>query len=337
MSPPAAPAGLAAIEGEMARQHTDALASFAGAADIARALAKSLRAHRRLILLGMGGSHAVNRIAECAYRRLGIAAISLPISEQLYSPLDLAGASVLVASQSGESVEVHRLLETLPERKHVYGLTLDPDSVLGRTVPSLIGHGGTEQAYAATRSLLVSLALHQRVLAELGDDPEPVLNALKTPQEPDIGAAAGALRSCAAILFSGRILRGLAEAAALGVMELARMPAYALEGGQLRHGPMEVLDPHIGVVVLRADEPAAAVTETLLRDSVRTGSPTVVIDASGGGTQSGAIHIPLSRARDITAAIAMLQPAQRLAIEVARQRVPNVGTPRRSAKITRSE
>jgi hypothetical protein len=28
---------------------------------------------------------------------------------------------------------------------------------------------------------------------------------------------------------------------------------------------------------------------------------------------------------------------QRLAIEIARQRVPDVGTPRRSAKITRSE
>ncbi len=337
MPPQAIPPGLAAIRAEMTRQHADALRSFASAADVARAIAASLRAHRRLILLGMGGSHAVNRIAECAYRRLGIAAVSLPISEQLYSPLDLAGATVLVTSQSGESVEVHRLLETLPERNHVYGLTLAADSLLGRSVPSLIGHGGAEHAYAATRSLLISLALHQRVLTELGDDPEPVLSALKAPQEPDIAAAAEALRSCTAILFSGRILRGLAEAVALGVMELARMPAYALEGGQFRHGPMEVLDPHIGVVVLRADEAAAAVTEALLSDSVGAGAPTVVIDTSGTTTQSGAFQISLRRARDISAAVAMLPPVQRLAIEIARQRVPDVGTPRRSAKVTRTE
>ena len=337
MSPQAIPVGLVAIEKEMSRQHADALASFEGAADVAKAIATSVRACGRLTLLGMGGSHAVNRIAECAYRRLGIAAISLPISEQLYSPLDIAGTPVLVTSQSGESIEVHRLIETIRDRKHVFGLTLEPESMLGSTVPSLIGHGGTEHAYAATRSLLISLALHQRVLAELGDDPEPALRMLRTPQQPDIGDAAQALRKCESIVFSGRILRGLAEAAALGVMELGRMPSYALEGGQFRHGPLEILGSHTGVVVLRADEAAAALAETLLSDSIRAGAPTILIDASGKETRSGAIQISLTKARDIAAAIALLPPIQRLAIEIARQRVRDVGTPRRSAKITRSE
>ncbi len=47
---------------------------------------------------------------------LGIKAISLPLSEQLYAPLDLADSVVIVTSQSGESVEVHRLLEILGKR-----------------------------------------------------------------------------------------------------------------------------------------------------------------------------------------------------------------------------
>ena len=137
------PSGLADILQEMARQNADARASFDGATDVAKALAKTVRAQGKLILLGMGGSHAVNRIAECAYRRLGVEAVSLPISEQLYSPLDLSGTPVLVTSQSGESVEVHRLLESLPNLRHAFGLTLDAGSMLGRTVPALIGHGGT--------------------------------------------------------------------------------------------------------------------------------------------------------------------------------------------------
>jgi fructoselysine-6-P-deglycase FrlB-like protein len=333
----ALPAGLTAILQEMSRQHADALASFEGADDAAKAVAEAIRAEGRLILLGMGGSHAVNRIAECAYRRVGVAALSLPISEQLYSPLDLAGTPVLVTSQSGESVEVHRLLDSVPDRRQVFGLTLDQGSTLARSAPSLIGHGGTEQAFAATRSLLISLALHQRVLAELGDDPQPALHALKNPQRPDIGPAAAALAPCEAILFSGRILRGLAEAVALGMMELGRMPAYALEGGQFRHGPVEVLNPRVGVVVLRADEAARAPAERLLRDSVDAGSPTVLIDAGGEGSLSGAVQITLDKTRDVAAAIAMLPPAQELVIELARRRVPDVGTPRRSAKITRSE
>jgi fructoselysine-6-P-deglycase FrlB-like protein len=329
------PTGLAAIEKEMVRQHADALASFEGASDVAKAIAGSIRKSGRLILLGMGGSHAVNRIAECAYRRLGIAAVSLPISEQLYSPLDLTGVPTLITSQSGESIEVHRLIDSLTDRTDVFGLTLEAGSALGKAVPCLVGHGGTEHAFAATRSLLISLALHLRILAELGDDPDPALRNLNAPQQPDLREAVQALCHCHAIVFSGRILRGLAEAAALGVMELGRMPAYALEVGQFRHGPLEILDSGIGVVVLRADE--AALSETLLRDSMRAGSPTVLLDASGGETQSGVIRISFAKSRDLAAAIALLPPLQRLVIEIARGRVPDVGTPRRSAKITRSE
>src|SRR5262249_47227941 len=111
MAPQHIPAGLAAIEREMARQHADALASFDGAEAVAKKIAASIRSSGRLVLLGMGGSHAVNRIAECVYRRLGIAAVSLPISEQLYSPLNLSDVPTLITSQSGESIEVHRLLD----------------------------------------------------------------------------------------------------------------------------------------------------------------------------------------------------------------------------------
>jgi fructoselysine-6-P-deglycase FrlB-like protein len=329
------PAGLAAIEKEMARQHADALASYEGAGTIARSIAGAIRKSGRLVLLGMGGSHAVNRIAECVYRRLGIAAVSLPISEQLYSPLDLSNVPTLITSQSGESIEVHRLLESLTDRKQVFGLTLEGGSALGRAVPSLVGHGGTEHAFAATRSLLISLALHLRLLTELGDDPDQALRALKTPQQPDLSPAVQALCHCQAVVFSGRILRGLAEAAALGLMELGRMPAYALEVGQFRHGPLEILDPSVGVVVLRADE--AGSSETLLRESVEAGSPSVLLDAGGKKEISGSVRVSFPKSRDIAAAISMLPPVQKLVIEIARGRVADLGTPRRSTKVTRSE
>jgi fructoselysine-6-P-deglycase FrlB-like protein len=329
------PAGLAAIETEMARQHADAHASFEGAEVVARRIAASIRKSGRLVLLGMGGSHAVNRIAECVYRRLGIAAVSLPISEQLYSPLDLSDVATLITSQSGESIEVHRLLDSLADRREVFGLTLEGGSALGKAVPSLVGHGGTEHAFAATRSLLISLALHLRVLAELGDNPDPALLALKVPQQPDLSDAVQALCHCQAVLFSGRILRGLGEAGALALMELGRMPAYALEVGQLRHGPLEILGAGIGVVVLRADE--AGSFDTLLRDSLGAGSPTVLFDAGAEQAQSAEIRVRFPKSRDIAAAIAMLPPLQRLVIEIARGRVADVGTPRRSSKVTRSE
>ena len=59
--------------------------SIAGAGQRAAQVAATIRRTGRLLLLGMGGSHAVGRALEPAYRTLGIDAIALPLSEQLDS------------------------------------------------------------------------------------------------------------------------------------------------------------------------------------------------------------------------------------------------------------
>jgi fructoselysine-6-P-deglycase FrlB-like protein len=329
--------GLLAIDREMARQHEDALASFDTAADLAARIADALRLGRRAILLGIGGSHAVNRMAEVEYRALGIQAVAISLSEQLYSPLDLSDAVVIVTSQSGESAEVHRILAGLTGHPAAYGMTLEPSSTLGRALPSLVGAGGTEHAFAATRSLMITLALHLSVLAALGLDATAALEALRTRARLDVTAAVKLLKPCKAIVYSGRGLRGLAEAVALSTMELARMPAYALEGGQFRHGPLEILGPELGAVHFCADEPAAALVAGLARETVTSDSPTLVFDTSGSDEIRGDIIMRLPKASGIAAILSMLPTAQRLAIGLAGQRVSDVGMPLRTTKITRSE
>src|SRR5262245_2391731 len=102
------PAGLVAIDREMARQRADAVASFHSAGEVAAKVAASLRRTGQLLLLGMGGSHAVGRAVEPLYRALGIDAIAVPLSEQLGQPLKIEGRTILMTSQSGESAEVLR-------------------------------------------------------------------------------------------------------------------------------------------------------------------------------------------------------------------------------------
>jgi len=329
--------GVLAIDREMARQHDDALASFEAATGLAARIADALRERRRAILLGMGGSHAVNRMAEVDYRALGISTIAVSLSEQLYSPLDLSEAVVIITSQSGESAEVHRMLQATNGHAACYGMSLEPSSALARSLPSLIGAGGTEHAFAATRSLMITLALHLGVLAALGIDPGPALDALRARVRLDVSDAVKLLKPCKAIVCSGRGLRGLAEAVALSTMELARMPAYALGGGQFRHGPLEILGPELGTVHFCAEEPAAALVAGLARDTVAGGSPTLVFDSSGSDLIRGDLILRLPKAGGIAAILSMLPMAQRLAIGLAGQRVPDVGIPVRTTKITRTE
>jgi fructoselysine-6-P-deglycase FrlB-like protein len=331
------PAGLVAIDREMAHQHADALASFEQAGETAEKIAASLKRTGRLVLLGMGGSHAVGRAVEPLYRAHGIDAVALPLSEQLGQPLPLQGRTVLVTSQSGESAEVLRWFAEAGNVPDTFGLTLEGESFLGRTVPCLVGAGGSELAFAATRSLTISFALHLAVLAALGDDPSAALAILRDPEDHTIEDAVTALSSVATVVTSGRRLQGLAEALALGLTELSRRPCFSLEGGQLRHGPMEMLGPDIGVVLFRADDPTGDLVEAMAASVVAAGAPAVVFDASGKPAVAGAVTLAFRPASGLAAILAMLPVAQRLMVAFAAARVEEAGTPVRSTKITRSE
>ncbi|WP_018237898.1 SIS domain-containing protein [Ensifer sp. BR816] len=332
------PSGLIAIDREMARQHADALASYEQAAVLAARIAASLKATGRLLLLGMGGSHAVGRALEPLYRALGIDAIALPLSEQLGQPLPVEGKTILITSQSGESAEVLRWFkETNGGTAETFGLTLEADSFLAKAVPSLIGTGGSEKAFAATRSLTISFALHLAILSACGDDPAAALAALKAPEAPEIEGALQALADVSALVTSGRLLQGLAEAVALGLTELSRLPCFSLEGGQLRHGPMEMLGPSIGVVLFRAADPTAGLVAVMAASAAEAGSPVVVFDASGEPPLAGVTTIPFKPAAGMAAIFAMLPVAHAFMIAFADARVDNAGTPVRSTKITRSE
>ncbi|MEZ2329354.1 SIS domain-containing protein [Mesorhizobium sp. RCC_202] len=331
------PSGLVAIDREMARQHQDALASFKSNKDAAAKVAASIRRNGRLILLGMGASHAVARGVEPLYRAHGIEAIALPLSEQLGQKLPLAGKTVIVTSQSGESAEVVRWFSEADQHADTFGLTLEAGSFLGRTVPCLVGAGGTELAFAATRSLTVTFALHLAILAALGEDPAAALSVLEAREAAAIDAALAALDKVQTVVTSGRRLQGVAEALALGLTELSRLPCYSLEGGQLRHGPMEMLSPKIGIVLFRGDDPTADLVTAMAVSVVETGAPLILFDASGKPPVAGAVTLAFRPASGLAAIFAMLPVAQRLMIAFADARVDNAGTPVRTTKITRSE
>lgn len=335
------PLGLLAIEAEMARQASDALASYDQASSdqagpVAADLARSLRQTGYLVMLGMGASHAVNRAVEPLYRGLGIDALAMPLSEQLGMGVPLKGKTVILVSQSGESAEVIRWLST-QKAGEVFGMTLDANATLARSVPSLVAAGGAELAFAATRSLTLTFALHLAVLAKLGADPAPALAVLRQLPAPDIAPAVTALAKVRCVVTSGRRLHGVAEAAALGLCELSQSPAFALEGGQLRHGPMEIMSPDLGVVLFASDEPDAGLVMGMARSASEAGAAVVLFNASGLPPLPGVTTIALPRSAGMAAILATLPALQRFMLGYATARVADVGTPRRSSKITRTE
>ncbi|HEX2863423.1 MAG TPA: phosphosugar isomerase, partial [Deinococcales bacterium] len=226
-----APTGLDLIRGEMARQHADALNSLSQG-DLPARIAAAANSTGRLVLLGMGGSHMTNRAAEGLYRAAGLDATALILSDVLQAPLPDRPRVTLIASQSGDSGEVTEYLARKPGQEQRFGLTLNPSGALAKGAPSLLGAGGPEVAYAATRSITLAVALHATILAALGEDPAPLRAVLQTPPDPDLTPALQALSGVTSLIVTARgPLAGLAEVAALGSVELARVPALGMDGG----------------------------------------------------------------------------------------------------------
>ena len=335
MSADAKPSGLALIEAEIDRQHPDALASFAGADMVAAQIARNARETGRLLLIGMGGSHFVNRVAEPVYRSLGLDTSAVAASEILAQALPDLPRTAILTSQSGESGEILQLLQRPAGQERRFGLTLGADSALAKAVPSLIGAGGVERGFAATRSLLISLTLHSAVTVALGLSPADTLARLLSPPTPDVDEVVEYLARFRTFIFSGRAeLAGLAESAALCLMELARLPALALEGGQFRHGPLEVLSPEVGVVIFRPAGPMAASAIAQVKVCLEAGTRPIVIDVSGEAPVAGSLNLALPRATGLPAAIGILPGLQQLLIRVAGKRVARLGEPVRSSKVT---
>ncbi|AUX79353.1 SIS domain-containing protein [Sinorhizobium fredii] len=331
------PSGREAIESEMARQQGDALASYEAARAGAAEIASSLRTTGQLVLLGMGGSHCVGRTVEPIYRTFGIDAVAQTFSEQLDTARPLKGKTVIATSQSGESAEAVRWLSEAAERDDCFGMTMEAGSTLATSVPSVIGCGGTEIAVAATRSFTIAFAQHLAILEALGADPVQALAALSKshPVSPD--EALAHFSKVSAVITCGRRMRGLAEGLALGIAELARLPSFSIEGGQMRHGPLEMLGPDRGVILLRSSETGGERFAGLTAAVRKCNSPVIVFDCSGGEPIGDAINIRLPRSSDMAAIFFLLPVLQRFMLEFGSRHVANVGTPMHIAKVTRVE
>jgi len=105
----------------------------------------------------------------------------------------------------------------------------------------------------------------------------------------------------------------------------------------LRHGPMEMLGPDIGVVLFRAADTTSELVARMAVSAAQAGSPVVVFDASGEAPVAGVETVKVDAASGAAAIFALLPAAQRFMLAFASHRVADVGMPVRSSKITKVE
>ena len=265
---------------------------------------------------------------------------------------------VVAISQSGETMDT---LEAVRHAKDQKARVLAICNTNGAQIPResdavLYTHAGPEIGVAATKTFLaqivanflVGLALAQargtkysdevaREFAELEAIPAAVAQVLSTvDQVRELGRE---LADAKVVLFLGRHVGfPVALEGALKLKELAYMHAEGFAAGELKHGPIALLEPGLPVVVVMPSPKGRAVLHAKLLSNIQEirarGARTIVIAEEGDDT----VRPYASNLLEVPAVPTLLQPLvstvplQVLAAEIARQRGYDVDRPRNLAK-----
>ena len=332
--------GLEMIDVEMSRQDRDIADTLETQREPIRKLADDIRKTGKVLLLGMGASQLVNEIFALQLRRFHIDALAMTASEFIYDPVSPAGYTVILTSQSGESVETVKCLPLL-EGHPVFSVTLTEDSTIAKAGTAVICAGGGEKAYAGTRSVTLSLAAFAAVCAELGQiDEKDILPAVQWQRE-DYGCMEQALwmlYSKRTVIATGRSLFApAAHLYALGSEELSNCQTIYEETGTLRHGPMEAVDRDTVIVVFRQAGNLGELCRSFNDVRAKTGCGLIVFDASGLEPLTEAVTIPCPKGNDIIAALGLMTSFQYLMIAYACGKNPRAGLPHFGGKVTTTE
>jgi glutamine---fructose-6-phosphate transaminase (isomerizing) len=265
---------------------------------------------------------------------------------------------VLAISQSGETADT---LEAVRHARAQKARVLSICNTNGSQIPResdavLYTRAGPEVGVAATKtfltqvaaSCLVGLALAQVQGKKYGDEvareyealvamSEQVARSLATV-EP-VRRLARELADSQAVLFLGRhVGYPVAMEGALKLKELAYMHAEGFPAGELKHGPIALIEPGLPVVVVVPSPRGRAVLHDKLLSNIQEvrarGARTIVIAEEGDESVRPYAHhlIEVPTAPTLFAPLVTTVPLQVFAAELAQARGFDVDKPRNLAK-----
>ena len=337
-------------------QPADLRASLAGFLPEARKAASRIAAtgRRKVVFSGMGSSHFCGRGAAILLESAGYSCTVLSCGELLHYETSLLDERTLLflVSQSGESTEVVQLLDRVPTGCLVVGVTDFPGSTLARRADFPLLLGVRPEASVTTRTYLASVLLLDVVallLADRFDDAaEASVHATFDGMEAFLAAnadLAGRISryfdAPASISLIGRgYSLSSVQAGALFYREVAKFPAVDFDGGEFRHGPIEMVDEAFRSIVFAPHGPTAALGHGLARRIAACGGRCVLVtDVAFEAASSGrpTLVVALPAVPEFFAPLLEILPVQLHAAFFAKERGFTPGVFRWSSKVTLEE
>lgn len=311
----------------------------------------------RLVLVACGTAHYACHVAKYWFESLARLPIEIEVaSEFRYREPPLGpGTLGIFVSQSGETADTLAALRyTRAQGGQILSVINVETSTIAResdvALPILAGPEigvASTKAFTCQLTLLAALAIAAgRQRGILTPEAEaryvgalcavPGLMARALAVEPRVAEIAKDLSRARDVLFLGRgPMYPLALEGALKLKEISYIHAEGYASGELKHGPIALIDENMPVVVLAPTDPLFDKTVSNMQEVMARGGKVLLIsDASGlAEADSGTWHTLLMPAVDpFVAPIIYAAPAQLLAYHTAILKGTDVDQPRNLAK-----
>ncbi|MBY0284248.1 MAG: isomerizing glutamine--fructose-6-phosphate transaminase, partial [Sphingomonas sp.] len=270
-------------------------------------------------------------------------------------PVLTAGQLGVVVSQSGETAD------TLAALRHMKaaGLTTAgiinvPTSSMAREVDLLMPtHAGPEIGVASTKAFTCQLAVmaalavnlarakgrltpeaESEIVAQLQSVPESISAALAHDEE--IEALAPKIAAARDVLYLGRGPEyPMALEGALKLKEISYIHAEGYASGEMKHGPIALIDDSVPLIVIAPSGPLFDKTVSNMQEAQARGAQVVLISDADGIAQAGEntiATIEMPKVHPLIAPLVYAVPIQLLAYHVAVFKGTDVDQPRNLAK-----
>jgi len=312
---------------------------------------------KRVTIVACGTSFYAGMVAKYWFEEFARLPVDIDFASEFRyrEPVLEPGGLALFISQSGETADTLAALRHCKQHGQTIAVVVNvPTSSMAREADLLLPtHAGPEIGVASTKAFTCQLAVLAALAAHMAvkrgrmtraEEAEVVDHLLQAPaslnaalsHDADIAAMAHLIAPARDVLYLGR---GpdypLALEGALKLKEISYIHAEGYASGEMKHGPIALIDEAVPVIVLAPSGPLFEKTVSNMQEVRARGGKIVLVSDREGLDEAGEgclATIEMPRVHPLIAPLVYAVPVQMLAYHVACVKGTDVDQPRNLAK-----
>jgi glucosamine--fructose-6-phosphate aminotransferase (isomerizing) len=316
-----------------------------------------LAAVNRLTIVACGTSFYAGLVAKYWIEQFARVPVDIDVASEFRyrDPVLEPGGLALFISQSGETADTLAALRHARAQEQRIAVVVNvPTSSMAREADLLLPtHAGPEIGVASTKAFTCQLAVLAALAANLArakgrlsadEERQAVEHLQMAPaainaaldHDDDIAAMAHLIAPARDVLYLGRgPYYPMALEGALKLKEISYIHAEGYAAGEMKHGPIALIDEHVPVIVLAPSGPLFEKTVSNMQEVRARGGKIVLVSDAKGLEEAGEgcmATIEMPEVHPLIAPIVYAVPVQLLAYHTAVLKGTDVDQPRNLAK-----